>query len=101
ARAIDAREEVEDRRLAGAVRPEEAHHPALGEGEAKVAHGGEAAEGLRDGAGFEEDAHVAARIGFLRALGKPRRRAGSVALAGRATSIRGGWGRGFAAGVPD
>jgi hypothetical protein len=57
---VDARDDVEDRGLAGAVRADQAVDVALGHGERCVAHRAQPAEGLRDVLDFKHRASVSA-----------------------------------------
>ena len=54
-RVVDPGDDVEERRLAGAVRADQADDRALGDVEADVVDGDEAAEPLRDVLGAEQD----------------------------------------------
>jgi hypothetical protein len=56
-RVVDAGNDVEERRLAGTVRTDQAHDRVLGDREVDAAHGDEAAEALGDVRGAQQVGH--------------------------------------------
>ena len=63
----DAGDEIEQRRLAGTVRPDQTDDLAAADRDRDIAVGDEAAEPLPDAAGFKERSHRVAPFAFERA----------------------------------